>query len=433
MWISKAGFVRIDKTNHYRLEPGKKVSLDFTLKPGEVLSGKIDDPFWLGPPETALHVFRVRGEGFEQIYQSEPGGTFEIYVPQGIYSIEVLTNPKIQATGIRAGTKNLVLRLGPVKIAPDVLAKAFDNFWQAMDAWYSYFAYKPDIDWNRLREIYRPRAIKAATRDEFIEVLKEMLASLKDMHVWIQTENEIISTFSLPWQRNWNPTVVARSWKSSKNCGQFAIVGKTQPDGFGFVVIKQQSSATAENVKQTVDEIRSLSDVPGFIVDLRGGASGGNENLAQQFAQAFCSKEVVYAKQKYRNGPAHDAFSEERLRTLPAGNHPFTKPVVCLIGQKCMSSGEGLVKMMDALPHVTLVGMRTRGASGNPKPVRLDDLNLQVLFSRWVDMQPDGTLVEGKGISPDFEVNLPVAAYENDDATWNRALEVLREKVRQVN
>ena len=59
--------------------------------------------------------------------------------------------------------------------------------------------------------------------------------------------------------------------------------------------------------------------------------------------------------------------------------------------------------MMKALPHVTLIGQPTRGASGNPASVDLPN-GISVSYSRWVDMLPDGTPIEGKGVSPDITV-----------------------------
>ena len=94
-----------------------------------------------------------------------------------------------------------------------------------------------------------------------------------------------------------------------------------------------------------------------------------------------------------------------------------------------MSSGEALVTMMRTLSHVTLVGMTTRGASGNPKPVELPGLNARVYFSTWVDMLPDGEIFEGRGISPDIEVNEPIDAYTAGDPTWERGLAVLRKRI----
>ena len=431
IWVSHPGFVRIIHTNRFLLKPRQEVSLDFELRPGEVISGTVEPSKSGRSLQNRIFMLRVTDDKFNQIHVTGPDGRFELYVHQGEYAIDVMNFPDV-AFGpkkIRAGTRDVVLKPQPVEMSEEALATAFDKLWVSMDFSYSYFAYKPDVDWNRLREIYRPRAIACQSVSEFLDVLKEMLSQLHDLHVWIETDQGLIGTHAKPWQRNWNPQAIASTWASSQQCGKFAIVGKTKDDGFGFVVINKQSEATDENVQQAVAAIAELHDVPGFIVDLRGGASGGSETLALQLAGAFCDREIVYAKHKRRNGRDHNSFGEVMSRRLPPGEKPFTGPVVCLIGQRCMSSGEALVQMMQVLPHVTVLGMTTRGSSGNPQPVELPGLNARVYYSRWVDMLPDGDVFEGRGIAPDIEVNLPIEAYATSDPTWERGLEVLRKRI----
>jgi C-terminal processing protease CtpA/Prc len=57
--------------------------------------------------------------------------------------------------------------------------------------------------------------------------------------------------------------------------------------------------------------------------------------------------------------------------------------------------------MMRCLPQFTTVGLPTRGASENPQSFYLDGTAIFVLFSRWVDLFPDGQTIEGRGIPPD--------------------------------
>jgi carboxyl-terminal processing protease len=174
--------------------------------------------------------------------------------------------------------------------------------------------------------------------------------------------------------------------------------------------------------------IRKLRAAPGFVVDLRT-ANGGSEPLALEIARLFCAKAAVYAKSKYRDGPGHDQFGQTHDRLLPATPDAYTKPVVCLIGPGAVSSGEGFVKMMKCLPHVTTVGMPTRGASGNPNAKPLARTGLMVYYSSWVDMLPNGAIYEGVGIPPDIRVDLPSAAYAIADPTLEKGLGVLRSKL----
>lgn len=54
--------------------------------------------------------------------------------------------------------------------------------WRAIDAQYAYFEGRRTA-WKRARETWRPRAVRARSRDEFVESVEGALASLHDDHV----------------------------------------------------------------------------------------------------------------------------------------------------------------------------------------------------------------------------------------------------------
>jgi hypothetical protein len=310
----------------------------------------------------------------------------------------------------------------------EALARAFDALCDDMAAHYSYFALKR-IDWAKLREIYRPRAVAAGSERAFVGVLKELLAELRDGHVWIVAGGEQVAPYAVPWgAANVNRRATLADLKGLKRCGEFAAVGRTKEEDFGAIVLLNQGAADSESVRQVLSFVREARDAPGFLVDLRI-ANGGNELLAAEIAREFCREETVYARSKYRNGPAPTDFTQAFDRTLKPTDHPYTRPVVCLIGPGCVSSGEGFAKMLQCLPQVTTVGAPTRGSSGNPKPFDLPGLDVAVWYSRWVDMLPDGTPIEGRGVVPDVKVEAPRAAYAHGDPTWEKAREILRKEV----
>ncbi|HRX85947.1 MAG TPA: S41 family peptidase, partial [Phycisphaerae bacterium] len=436
IWASAEGRVRYDYTEPTPAPPGAIATVDFILFPGDELRGVVDIPLTATEQAVGLaekqrtFLLRVSNSGFEQIFRTEPGGGFRIFVPKGTYDLAAVGTA---ASLVQVETPQRHLRVAPQQdaLTPAGYADAFDRLWTAMDRHYSYFALKPDVDWAAAKTRFRPQAAAATSPAEFVAAIKPMLAELHDMHVWIDgPAGALQETCSIPWHRNWNPQVVSAALTDPVTCGDFATVARTQSDGFGCVVVLRQSAATPESVAETVAAIRRLGDVPGFIVDLRGGCNGGNEGICRPLASAFCAQERVYAKQRYRiEGPNH-ALGPAMSRTLPAGETPFTKPVVCLIGHKCMSSGEALVLMFASLPQVTTVGATTRGSSGNPKPVELPELHLAVHFSRWEALTPDDKPFEGTGIAPDVPVDAPPAAYDSGDPTWTKGLEILREKVK---
>ncbi len=314
------------------------------------------------------------------------------------------------------------------------VGEAFDEFWGAMDRQYSYFAVKPGVDWPALRERFRPKAVAARSAEELADVLEAMLANLEDGHVWITGPGGMfVGTHRHDWQYNGNNRAVRDGLKDPVECGKFAVVGRTEPDGFGYFLMTRQSKADAASVARAIEAIDALRDCPGFVVDLRI-ANGGDERLARKIASRFCAEDVVYARSKFRDGPGHDDFTQDFERVLPASapGVAYRGPVVCLIGPGAVSSGEGFVKMMSALPNVTTVGLPTRGSSGNPGPIPVGGTGLVVYASRWVDMLPDGTPIEGRGIAPEVVVEAPDEAYEDRDPTLEKGLSILREKVAET-
>ena len=427
------GFVRAEQQPEAELKEGQTVAIDFKMSPGEVLKGAIDLPlegFPVGTPNPNIHTFVVEGPGFTQRHRTATGGAFEVYVPRGVYTIRVPFYSRVDPPewkGLKSGSQDLLLKLKPFVYAPETVGNRFDLFCETIDHSYSYFPQKKDVDWTAVQERYRPKAIKATSRKEFVAVLSEMLAVLKDLHVWIETPDGLVGTFSSSYEPNWNRAATLALLEDRTDCG-FAVVGRTKRDGYGCFLMVHQSRADESSVRQALKAMDKLYDAPAFIVDLRQ-ANGGSEPLAEAIARWFCATETVYARSKYRNGPAHDQFTEAFRRVLKASARPFAKPVVCLIGPGAVSSGEGFVQMMKCLPNVTTVGLPTRGASGNPQPVPLAGMDLNVWFSRWVDLMPDGAVFEGKGIEPDITVREPRQSYQRRDPTLEKGLELLAKKV----
>lgn len=284
-------------------------------------------------------------------------------------------------------------------------ADAYDVLVRHMDRYYSYFEHRK-IDW-------------AAAANEHRGDLRALLASLRDPHVRIEGEAPLFAAVA---ERNFDYPSVAKTLTGVKQIGKIGFVGRTE-EGFGVAAIGALMGQD-EHFAELEAAIESLFDAPGILLDLRANI-GGEEVRGQRFAAMFADEERVYAKSAYRAGAAHDVFTEAYERRIaPRDGATYTKPVVCLIGPTCVSSGEGFTLMMDALPHVTLVGKATRGASGNPQPVELPD-GTTVWFSRWVAMRADGTVLEGEGVKPDVEVE---HAGEGDP-TFERAVEELRRRV----
>ena len=60
-------------------------------------------------------------------------------------------------------------------------AQDFDHFWRAIDTGYAYFD-RNRAAWRRARDVWRPRAVRAASRTDFITALEGALGELRDDH-----------------------------------------------------------------------------------------------------------------------------------------------------------------------------------------------------------------------------------------------------------
>ncbi len=276
------------------------------------------------------------------------------------------------------------------KLASD----SFDRLWKEYDRNYAMFIIRPEVDWDALRKKYRPKALKCKTNYEFALVCAEMLAKLRDLHVWVQVDGKSVPVFNRPRIRNSNPSAHKAIIGNLQNAGKKIRWGKTN-EKVGFVVVNSWSGGD-ELVDKFDGILEHMRDTRGLIVDVRLNG-GGSEPLARKVAARFADKETVYAYSQYRNGAKHTDLTGKKPRKIaPRGPWRYDRPVIVLMGQKCMSSNESFISMMGQFPQVTTMGDHTCGSSGNPKFVTLpmgEKINLPV----WIDLLPDGKPLYASG------------------------------------
>jgi len=216
------------------------------------------------------------------------------------------------------------------------------------------------------------------------------------------------------------PQVLARleSWQQVV---RNVIAGRTKA-GYGYLAIGTMQGTAAQ--RDRIDAAwRDLFDTPAIVLDLRPN-SGGAEAWGQLWLGCLTGEPVYYATSKLRAGPAHDAFYTGVRRFVAPRTPRYAGPVVALVGPGCVSSGEAMALMARALPDVTVVGLPTRGSSGSPAPVHLPN-GVDVWYSRWISLLPDGSGFERKGVPPDVRVPHEAGA----DPAFDRALALLAERL----
>src|SRR5262249_31126635 len=117
----------------------------------------------------------------------------------------------------------------------------FDDAWETIEDRY----YDPNfhgIDWQAKRATFRPVAARAANPQEFYEVLRQMIASLRDAHTRVYSPDE-----KFDW---WSP--------------RFVTVGLTvrEIEGAATVLQIEAGSAASRTGIRQGDVIVSIDDQP---------------------------------------------------------------------------------------------------------------------------------------------------------------------------
>jgi carboxyl-terminal processing protease len=295
---------------------------------------------------------------------------------------------------------------GDAPPAPEPLDAQFDRVWADFDATYPYFTLK-GVDWAAAGATWRPQALAARSEAELVAVLAGMLGELRDLHVRLTGPGgQSIATWTSPRPANIETT----SWQA-----YLSRWGVQDHGGWGhgmigavpYVYISSWASAPA-GFDAALEAFRGA---PGMILDLRMNG-GGNSAFADAVAARFADATRLAFTVRYRNGPGHDDFGPPLAHPIaPGGAWQFTGPVLLLLGAGSLSSTEDFAAGMRELPHVSLVGDATGGASANPASRPLAG-GWSYLVSRWFLRTADGLAVEGAGIPP----HVPVAASAADFA-----------------
>ncbi|HXD51209.1 MAG TPA: S41 family peptidase, partial [Burkholderiales bacterium] len=303
-------------------------------------------------------------------------------------------------------------------------AQAFDQLWEAFDRDYAMFVLRPEVDWTKLRAQHLPKALASKSTHEFAEVCAEMLKPLRDLHVWMTVAGANVPVFNRPRSANSNPSAHrAILGGNLKQAGR--VQWSVTSDEIGFIAVYGWN--TGPEIPAQVDEaLEQMRDTRGLIVDVRLNG-GGDEPTAGKVAGRFVPTQYVYSYSQFRNGPKHTDLTPKRSRSIgPRGPWRYNRPVVLLIGQKCMSSNESFIAMMSGDPDCTIMGDHTCGSSGNPRIVKLP-LEMTVSVPRWIDYLPDGKPLDERGFAPQVRFEPRPGAFEGErDDLLTAALERLR-------
>ncbi len=281
-------------------------------------------------------------------------------------------------------------------------------------------------DWPALWNAHREALVTAPTDRVFASRAAQALAATEDIHLYLRFGERVLGTGSRSIDSLFRRARLTQ-YVATQPVGTQALTGITD-DGIGYLLIGAWSSTL--DMPALDEALEELRDARALVIDVRPN-SGGDELLAQRVAAWFVEGTKPYAKHRFRTRAGKDGFGpvmERKLKGNADGEKQYRGPIAVLTSRYVMSSNESFVLMMRQAPDCTVVGQRTFGSSGNPKPFELGN-GVTIVVPTWQDLRLDGTYCEGEGIAPDVEVAVDVAELERRDPILERALELLRAKL----
>lgn len=348
---------------------------------------------------------RMRRIQSAKMLSSLQAGGKALIPPPKIMTVDVETQAPLRRlflVDVEAGTANYMRGFAELTVKSDTplsretAESVFDTLWERYDREYAMFAIRPQVDWDELRRVYRPKAAACQSASELAVVFAEMLSHLEDLHIKVSVNGQPVMVYSRERAVNANSSAREVLVSGLRKAGRLLSWGITA-DRVGYIAVDAWQGDVAERFEEAMEEMR---DTRGLVIDVRLNG-GGSETLAQNAAGRFADQPYVYAYSRYRNGPEHTDLTERSPHEVrPRGPWRYDRPVIVLIGSKCVSSNESFISMMAECPQVTTMGDLTCGSSGNPQLMELPG-NIRVSLPVWIRLLPDGEPLEGRGIRPD--------------------------------
>lgn len=307
----------------------------------------------------------------------------------------------------------------------------FEAAWNRINDVYPYLEFK-NINWDSIYVEYLPR-VEAAQGDEFYLVLHDMLAELKDGHVFYTTDGggEIYPFYPqrhFKDRHTYSPFVIRTYFDkelivTESESAEYEIL----PNNIGYVFLSDfHDNYLTDEFPEVLDY---LQNTIGLIIDIRQKRGGVYHNV-----EAVVTRFMTEPLEK----PGFFVLGEEWIPPpfQPQGPFTYANPVVVLINGSTFSAGELCTEVMKQLPNVTAIGDTTGGGSagGNSYPPEAIT-EFYLPSGKMIDIgtcdlrRYDGQPWEWLGIPPDIRVEQTEEDIEDGiDKILEYAIDLLENK-----
>ncbi|MDT3399962.1 S41 family peptidase [Streptomyces sp. B1866] len=424
-------------------------------------------------------VLRVAG-GHLELYQTTsvsclPGGTGEAAGPadeHGAVRYDLSAGSVVLRPGALPGRAVLhgdgaagdarLLRVAELpaaclRAAPKGPRAVFDVFWETFRENYPFFAAK-GVDWEAVRDRYRPQVTDETTPARLFAVLRAMVEPLYDAHVYVSAPPAGGFAQGRPGTTPPSPDYDAKilSYVADRDLhdpgrkriqsfanGHISYLdlpgdrGYLRVSAFADYVEDGTYAREAAELDRALDAVLNperTARLRGLVIDLRVN-SGGYDALGLKIAARLADRPYLAYAKRARNDPDHPMrhTAPQPIPVRPAHAPRYTGPVAVLTSGSTMSAGESFTQALMGRPGRTVrIGESTQGVFSDVMDRVLP--GLPGVAEPWGFGLPNeefldaaGRTYDGAGIPP--QVATPVFTAEEfahrRDSAFDTALAVL--------
>ena len=180
------------------------------------------------------------------------------------------------------------------------------------------------------------------------------------------------------------------------------VYGEMKENNIAYLQLYQFGSSTPDEVKSYLDDFK---DADGLVIDLRDNGGGYLDSVAG-VSSCFLPKGTKVMSQEYANGDTTETDTKEE-------QYSSIKNIIILVNGNTASAAEVLtLALKQQRSDVKIIGTTTYGKGTVQVSKTFDDGSaIKYTTSKW--LSPDGTWVNGVGITPDEEIKLHDVFYHS--------------------